>query len=403
MKKLRNILTELLEIAVMIAVMVLLFGAASFVSEASQIPTVEGPDIQGIIDENDDLFLDFDFTVDAPASGDISDYVPGIGDYDSGNKNGHGGGTGGPDCVLEGHKYDTEGLPLEGWVIGIGSIPGAESSDDNDPLLVGVDTTDADGYYCIREEKFKYDPKSCNLDDFDRENREDSPDTAYAAFEVLQDGWGPLKVTVDGEEETYTTDSFFDVWVEIDLGETETVNFYNKDGEADYTLTVQTSGDGEGVVVSDEEEPVISCDSDNEESDCTETYPAGTVVTLVVTPNEGSNFDNSWAAGAGTCIGNTTPCTVTMNSDVDLIAHFSLGSTPVPSGGGGGGGGRRIELDENGGSGSTGEVLGEQVSIVPGGAPNTGAGGTASAATILPALVLLGLFASFAALQRVTE
>ena len=53
--------------------------------------------------------------------------------------------------------------------------------------------------------------------------------------------------------------------------------------------------------------------------------------------------------------------------------------------GGGGGGGKKIELEEGGGGGSSDddepeeepepEVLGEQVSSVPVGAPNTGAGG----------------------------
>ena len=52
----------------------------------------------------------------------------------------------------------------------------------------------------------------------------------------------------------------------------------------------------------------------------------------------------------------------------------------------GGGGGRKIELEEGGGGGSNDDepepqVLGEQVTIVPAGAPNAGAGGTATGST----------------------
>jgi uncharacterized repeat protein (TIGR01451 family) len=115
------------------------------------------------------------------------------------------------------------------------------------------------------------------------------------------------------------------------------------------TLTITTSGEGEGVVFDDNED--IDCEHPSVEgNDCTETYVQGTVVNLTADPDEGSNFNNSWSLISGspvtnTCVGPTTPCTLTMNGNITLNAHFTLNQitptpspTPPPSGGGGGGG-----------------------------------------------------------------
>ena len=150
----------------------------------------------------------------------------------------------------------------------------------------------------------------------------------------------------------------------------------------EYTLTVTITGDGSGIVESTDTN--ISCDSSGSSTQCVQVYNAGTVVDLTATADPGSNFDNSWTTGFDTCTGNTSPCQVTMNSNVDLVAHFDLDGITTNGGGGGGGGGRKIELG-GGGSGTTGDpdpgptpqVAGEQVSVVPFGAPNAGAGGAA--------------------------
>jgi|GEM_PF-5808178 len=122
-------------------------------------------------------------------------------------------------------------------------------------------------------------------------------------------------------------------------------------GDGPYTLTVTIAdgeNDGEGSVSG----TGIDCDSTaTEESlggnDCSETYPAGTMVTLTVTPKDGSSFEDSWLVGAGTCTGTTTPCQVTMNNDIDLTAHFSVDN------GQGGDGGSNVSSGSSRSSGSS--------------------------------------------------
>ncbi len=172
----------------------------------------------------------------------------------------------------------------------------------------------------------------------------------------------------------------------------------------EYTLTVEITGDGSGSVTS--EQDGISCSTNGgEENICEMTYEAGTVVDLQAVADEGSNFDSSWTTGAGTCTGNTTPCQVTMNSNIDLVAHFGLNSTTTitTTSGGGGGGGRKIELTSGGGSGDSSDgtgdagpipqVLGEQVSVVPFGAPNAGAGGASPTSPVSIPTAWLGMVA----------
>ena len=173
-------------------------------------------------------------------------------------------------------------------------------------------------------------------------------------------------------------------------------------------MTVEITGDGFGTVSSTDEN--IMCSTNGGESNmCQFTYASGTVVDLSAIADEGSNFDNSWTLGAGTCTGNTSPCQVTMNSDIDLVAHFDLDSTPG-GGGGGGGAGRLIELTPSGGGGGgsddeedegpTPQVLGEQVSVIPTGAPNAGAGGTAPAAMPLATLFAFVGVVAYATTKR---
>jgi subtilisin family serine protease len=79
----------------------------------------------------------------------------------------------------------------------------------------------------------------------------------------------------------------------------------------DYTLTVQKSGTGSGTVTSNPSG--INCGSD-----CSESYPQGTTVTLSASPSPGSIFDG-WSGGG--CSG-TDPCMVTMNDNITVIATF---------------------------------------------------------------------------------
>lgn len=163
----------------------------------------------------------------------------------------------------------------------------------------------------------------------------------------------------------------------------------NSTSTEEFTLTLDLTGEGNGKVLGDG----IDCDSNAEETDCAQTYASGTVVELTVTPDDDSTFDESWTVGSGTCTGNNTPCSVTMNGNLNLVAHFG---TAQSSGGGGRAG--------NGGSANGGgqvlgvsdepeQVLGvsDQIAQIPAGAPNTGAGGSANGGLIGTLLSVLGL------------
>ncbi len=158
-----------------------------------------------------------------------------------------------------------------------------------------------------------------------------------------------------------------------------------------FTLTVTTSGNGNGVVQGDAPTSTINCDSNSDEDVCSEVYPAGTVVTLHADPDSGSNFNSSWS---GACSGNNPVCTITMNGNTSVNAHFALNSSRGGSGGSGGssGSGGGSTGSVLGASTTTPEVLGEQIALVPAGAPNTGAGGMAQEGFYGLLLALAGVY-----------
>jgi hypothetical protein len=101
-----------------------------------------------------------------------------------------------------------------------------------------------------------------------------------------------------------------------------------------FTLTVQTTGDGEGVVTSND--GFINCDSKSIKlTNCTHTYNSGDKVTLTATANPGSTFADTWF-DACSSNGNNPTCDLTMSSNLLATAHFSV---PTTNNGGGGGGG----------------------------------------------------------------
>jgi hypothetical protein len=118
-----------------------------------------------------------------------------------------------------------------------------------------------------------------------------------------------------------------------------------EDQSQEYLLNIQFSGEGEGMVTS--EDGLINCDSQNPESDCSETYSSSTVVTLTAAAKEGSSFSGTWhqaCEGAG----QNPQCQVTVDGNKTAEAHFVLKgenvcvsncSTPSSGGGGSGGGG----------------------------------------------------------------
>ncbi len=85
------------------------------------------------------------------------------------------------------------------------------------------------------------------------------------------------------------------------------------------TLAVSTAGSGSGSVSGGG----ISCPGT-----CSNTYKAGTPVTLTATPASGSTF----AGWSGDCQGTEPTCVLQMNSAKSVIATFSAGaSSPPPS------------------------------------------------------------------------
>jgi uncharacterized repeat protein (TIGR01451 family) len=90
-------------------------------------------------------------------------------------------------------------------------------------------------------------------------------------------------------------------------------------GPTTHTLSVTTSGDGDGVVSSSDDG--ISCDGtvgDPELTDCSEVYEEGTEVSLTASPNEGSVF-GGWT-GCDSVEGST--CSVTMSDERTVDAKF---------------------------------------------------------------------------------
>ncbi|MEW6001249.1 MAG: choice-of-anchor D domain-containing protein [Nitrospirota bacterium] len=93
-----------------------------------------------------------------------------------------------------------------------------------------------------------------------------------------------------------------------------------------YTLTINKGGTGSGTVTSS---PAgINCDSD-----CSETYNQGTVITLTATPAINSIF-TGWSGGG--CSGTGT-CSISLNADTLVTATFTLKTYTITATAGTGG------------------------------------------------------------------
>lgn len=212
---------------------------------------------------------------------------------------------------------------------------------------------------------------------------------SYTVEEDLKDGWVLADVSCNEGATVSRDPGEYDIEITLGEGEDVTCTFTNRAVEpGEFLLTLDLTGEGNGKVLGDG----IDCDSNAEETDCAQTYASGTVVELTVTPDDDSTFDESWTVGAGTCTGNNSPCSVTMNGNLNLVAHFGVAQSS-------GGGGR---VRSGGGDGDDGgEVLGAtdvipqvlgvtQVAQVPTGAPNTGAGGSELGGLVGTLMTILG-------------
>jgi hypothetical protein len=109
----------------------------------------------------------------------------------------------------------------------------------------------------------------------------------------------------------------FTVRVTDTLNQSDTQSFSIAISAADLppdlvTLSVNTSGPGEGIVTSNP--GGISCPSV-----CVASFPRGTTVTLTATPNQGSIFDE-WRGGR--CNNSSGTCQLTMNDNLSADARF---------------------------------------------------------------------------------
>jgi hypothetical protein len=114
-----------------------------------------------------------------------------------------------------------------------------------------------------------------------------------------------LKAYTDAGESPYSNEACGSVVAATGKASTDTPSSVTP---ATFTLTITNTGSGKGVVSS--ASGPVSCFSS-----CTATFPAGTLVTLNATPNQGSKF----AGWSGGCAG-TGPCTVTGNTAVGVTA-----------------------------------------------------------------------------------
>jgi len=220
------------------------------------------------------------------------------------------------ECEIEGHKYDQTGNPLTDWAIGLmKTVTQGESQDLYD---LDEDTTDTDGYYCL------------NWDGETREFRgEGEPEVTggefsfiYSVYEKLVDGWEYLSIEkgADGNN------------LEV-VAESE-VAF-----DGDYVST--QIGEENGYIIADAAYHVDFYNKliEEEEVDCADTEEG--CEEDVVEENSSRS-----SGGGGTRVGDRDKNRSSNSDDSSTLP------TPEP----------------------TPVVLGEQVSVVPVGAPGAGVG-----------------------------
>jgi hypothetical protein len=231
-------------------------------------------------------------------------------------------------CEIEGHKYDQTGTPLADWQIGL--IKVITQGENKDVWDLASDTTDLDGYFCLE------------WDGETRQFRGEGEPTivdgeysfVYRVYEKLVDGWKNISVEMGP---AYNN---LEVVADEDI---------QNDGEE---VSVQIGEEG-GYIYAD---AAYHVDFYNKK-DSTSTTTSTTTST------------------------STAPCvdTETVKCEVLVVENSSRHS---------GSSGTRVnrhatpEPQVLGVSTSSPAVLGEQVSVVPTGAPDTGAGGTSTNNTL---------------------
>ncbi len=130
----------------------------------------------------------------------------------------------------------------------------------------------------------------------------------------------PVNVTVNGDTKNEADET---VLVNLSAPVNATIldgqgnGTITNDDPAMYLLTVSTAGPGSGSVTSSP--PGIACGVD-----CTESYAAGTVVTLTAEPGPSSTFEG-WSGGS--CSGTSLVCQLTVDTARSVTATFALAAS----------------------------------------------------------------------------
>lgn len=107
-----------------------------------------------------------------------------------------------------------------------------------------------------------------------------------------------------------------DCQLTIDQAHEAVVSFIEGAGSDTATLTVNLSGNGEGMV--SDGQFTMDCSS----GPCSANYPKGSTVTLSATPMTTDDHFSGWTAPQS-CAGSTANCAITLNEDMSATAEFN--------------------------------------------------------------------------------
>ncbi len=304
-------------------------------------------------------------------TGTTTDDGAGGGDDDeTGAGSGGGGGSAetAGECEIEAHKYDSEGNPLSGWMLGLMKV--IYNDEFTNTYSLAEQETGADGYVCLEWDGETRSPLSVEGEITGNDYNFD-----YYVYETLQDGWTNWSIEAGADfnnlvvvpDEDVRSDGFT---ASVQIGETNGflikgaafhVDFYNLLLNGVETGT--STDDGTGTTTDD---------------GTSTTTDDGTDTTVNEVPRGGGGSLASPANRGGSSGGSSS-------SDDELE---EAGAAPLVVG--------TTNNDNGSGDGNTpaAQVLGDQVSVVPFGGADTGAGGSAPQAASLWASLLLAVLAA---------
>jgi hypothetical protein len=305
------------------------------------------------------------------------------------------------ECEIEGHKYtldsERKAVPLSDWVIGLMKIRTYEDESSN-TFDLAYDITDKDGYYCLEWDGEAGLP--------DGEETTPYKSFVYYVYEVLVAGWTNISIEkgVDVPSLAPVPDTEI---LETPVDRVSTQVFEENGylpADTAYHVDFYNTQDGD----SNTEDSVFACTitasknpvEESEDFTITWTSTLADSVTL-----NGNSVELDGSLPVDGIDGDTLYTLIAYdNSEEDSVECTVTVQIDEDGGSNGGGSSSGSRKRSSGGSSSNepvGEVLGESTSILPVGAPNTGAGGTSSS-PIASFVALFGMLMSLVTL-RVTK